>query len=68
VIETAHKLKGSCATLAAPRLAELCQTLHQQVHEGSFTGAVAIIDEIESAFRQAHAALLETVNRDPVAA
>jgi PAS domain S-box-containing protein len=59
VIETAHKLKGSCATLAAPRVAELCQKLIAQVSRGSFTGAMMRLDQIEVAFRHAHSALLE---------
>jgi PAS domain S-box-containing protein len=57
----AHKLKGGCMTLAATHMAELCGQLELRLGAGSFAGATALVDEIESAFALAHAALLAEV-------
>jgi two-component system sensor histidine kinase/response regulator len=53
----AHTLTGSAQTLAAPRLAGLCQTLAKQGREGSLANAAALLDEIEEAFAEARDAL-----------
>jgi HPt (histidine-containing phosphotransfer) domain-containing protein len=61
VIEAAHKLKGSCLTLGAHHVAELCQELELLVGGGSRERATELVDRIETAYQQAHAALLAEV-------
>jgi len=56
--ESAHKLKGGCLTLAATHMAELCEALETLAGDGSLDGAATLVDQIESAFDEAHAALL----------
>ncbi len=52
----AHQLQGSCATLAAVDLAELCRQL-DEIAAGSLDAASALVDRIEPAFIQSYAAL-----------
>jgi len=58
----AHKLKGGCMTLAATHMAELCRELELRLGAGSLDGATVLVDQIEGAFAQAHAALLAEVS------
>jgi HPt (histidine-containing phosphotransfer) domain-containing protein len=62
VSEIAHKLKGGCLTLAATHMAELCKALETLAGDGSLKGAAILVDQIESAFDEAHAALLAEVS------
>jgi PAS domain S-box-containing protein len=62
VRESAHKLKGSSATVAALTLSELCHDLQLQAEGDSLTDAAGLVDQIEVAFQDAHAALLAEVN------
>ena len=57
VCNLAHTLKGSAQTLAAPRLAALCQSLEEAGQEGSLANALALLEEIEEAFAEARDAL-----------
>jgi PAS domain S-box-containing protein len=57
----AHKLKGGCMTLAATHMAELCGELELRLGADSLAGATVLVDQIEGAFEQAHAALLAEV-------
>jgi DNA-binding NarL/FixJ family response regulator len=57
----AHQLKGGCLTLAANHMAELCDKLEMSAGGGSLEGAAALVDQIQRAFEQAHAALLREV-------
>jgi two-component system, sensor histidine kinase and response regulator len=57
VCNLAHTLKGSAQTLAAPRLAALCQSLEEAGEEGSLANALALLEEIEEAFAEARDAL-----------
>jgi HPt (histidine-containing phosphotransfer) domain-containing protein len=57
----AHKLKGGCMTLAATHMAELCGELELRLGADSLAGATMLVDQIEGAFEQAHAALLAEV-------
>jgi PAS domain S-box-containing protein len=59
----AHKLKGGCLTLAATRMAGLCGEL--ELGDDSLEGAAALVDQIEGAFEEAHAALLAQVSSSP---
>jgi len=61
VAEIAHKLKGSSVTLAASRMVELCNELQTGAATGSLETAAARLDQLEQAFNQAYAALLEEV-------
>jgi HPt (histidine-containing phosphotransfer) domain-containing protein len=56
--ETAHKLKGGCLTVAAPRAAALCSQLEIQDGAGSLDGATELVDQVQRAFEEAHAALV----------
>ncbi|HXN36625.1 MAG TPA: PAS domain S-box protein [Solirubrobacteraceae bacterium] len=58
----AHKLKGGCMTLAATHMAELCRDLERRLGADSLDGATALVDQIEGAFEEAHAALLAEVS------
>jgi HPt (histidine-containing phosphotransfer) domain-containing protein len=58
VKSAAHQLKGGCLTLAASYMAELCDDLETLAASGVLDHAPALVDTIESAFIQAHAALL----------
>jgi signal transduction histidine kinase/HPt (histidine-containing phosphotransfer) domain-containing protein/ActR/RegA family two-component response regulator len=58
----AHKLKGGCLTLAATHMAELCGELELWLDADSLDGATALVDQIEGAFEEAHAALLTEVS------
>jgi signal transduction histidine kinase/CheY-like chemotaxis protein/HPt (histidine-containing phosphotransfer) domain-containing protein len=55
---TAHKLKGSCLTVAATHMAELCAELETLAEGGSLEGAQPLLDQLPTAFNEAHAALL----------
>jgi len=57
----AHKLKGGCMTLAVTHMAELCRELELRLAADSLDGATELVDQIEHAFAQAHAALLVAV-------
>ena len=59
---TAHQLKGGCLTLAATHMAEFCEELETLAGGGSLEGAIALVDQIESAFDEAHVALLGAVS------
>ena len=61
VRSNAHKLKGSAITLAATQTAELCEKLESQTVGGSLQGAGTLLEQIQSSFHRAHAALLEEV-------
>lgn len=55
--EIAHKLRGSCLSFSAVRMAELCEEL--QTHaSGSLDDAAALLDELYDAFEETYAALL----------
>ncbi|HLM84563.1 MAG TPA: response regulator [Solirubrobacteraceae bacterium] len=58
----AHKLKGGCMMLAAIHMAELCSELEFRLGADSLEGAAALVDQIEAAFGEAHAALLAEVS------
>jgi CheY-like chemotaxis protein len=60
----AHKLKGGCMTLAATHMAELCAELEGEVSAGSLVGATALVEQIEGAFEEAHAALCDLLSSD----
>jgi HPt (histidine-containing phosphotransfer) domain-containing protein len=57
VKSNAHKLKGSCLTLAATRAAGLCATLEAQVNSGGVQGAAPLVDQVQAAADAAYAAL-----------
>jgi two-component system sensor histidine kinase/response regulator len=57
VKESAHKLRGGCLTLAAIRMAQLCKKLETKAAGGSLQGAPHAVDELETAFDEAYAAL-----------
>jgi HPt (histidine-containing phosphotransfer) domain-containing protein len=62
VRESAHKLKGSAATVGAMHLSELCHELQSQAENGSLGGAAELVDQIDAAFQEVHAALLAEVS------
>jgi two-component system, sensor histidine kinase and response regulator len=53
----AHTLKEGAQTLAAPRMAALCEILAEQGRERSLAHAPALLKEIEEAFAEARDAL-----------
>ena len=57
VRSSAHKLKGSCLTLAATRAAGLCATLENDMDSGRVDGAGLLVDQVEAATDAAFAAL-----------
>jgi HPt (histidine-containing phosphotransfer) domain-containing protein len=59
---SAHKLKGSAATLGATHLAERCHVLQSQAEGGSLGGATELVDQIEAALQEVNAALLAEVS------
>ncbi len=61
VAESAHKLKGSCITLAATQMAEVCNDLQAAATAGSLDGATALMAQLDQAFERSYAALLEEV-------
>jgi CheY-like chemotaxis protein len=61
VKNTAHKLKGGCLTLAATRMAKLCNELETLAGGGSLKGAATLLDLIEIAYDEAHTALLAEI-------
>jgi CheY-like chemotaxis protein/HPt (histidine-containing phosphotransfer) domain-containing protein len=58
----AHRLKGGCLSLAAERMAQLCDELEQSARAGSLGRAAALVDQIEIAFQQADSALRREVS------
>jgi two-component system, sensor histidine kinase and response regulator len=58
----AHKLKGGCMALAATHMAQLCRELETGAGDGSLQGATALVDQIEGAFEEAHAALCDCLS------
>ncbi len=61
VAEIAHKLKGSSATLAASQMVELCNELQTVATAGALARVAALLDDLDRAFSNAYAALLEEV-------
>jgi CheY-like chemotaxis protein len=57
----AHQLKGSCLTLAANGMADLCSRLELLSGGGLLEGAIALVEQIEAAFTAAQVALLAEV-------
>jgi CheY-like chemotaxis protein/HPt (histidine-containing phosphotransfer) domain-containing protein len=62
VIDTAHKLKGGCVSLAATHMAELCNELETRARGDSLEGVPELLGEIDVAFEDAHAALCAEVS------
>jgi HPt (histidine-containing phosphotransfer) domain-containing protein len=56
--EKAHKLHGSCVTLAAGPMAEQCKRLENLAREGTIEGTSPLVDQIETAFSATYAALI----------
>ena len=48
--EKAHRLKGSCLTLAATQMAARCKELENRAREGTTDGAIPLMDQIETDF------------------
>jgi two-component system sensor histidine kinase/response regulator len=61
VREGAHKLRGGCTSLAAIRMGDLCAQLQARAEGGSLENASELVEEIDAAFEDAHAALLAEV-------
>lgn len=55
--QAAHKLKGSCLSLGAERMAELCQTLQHQGERNDATGMDGYITELVSIYPTTLAAM-----------
>ena len=53
----AHSLKGSCATLGALRMAELCDWLERHDHTGGAAGAATACEELAMQYERVRAAL-----------
>jgi PAS domain S-box-containing protein len=64
VAAAAHKLKGTCLTLAAAPLGELCSRLDVQARTGALEGAGALVDEIAAACGPTEAALRAALTSD----
>jgi HPt (histidine-containing phosphotransfer) domain-containing protein len=50
IVEAAHKLRGSSATVGARALTELCATLEQQATEGDLAAAAGSAARLDEAF------------------
>ncbi|HET8537011.1 MAG TPA: hypothetical protein VFL73_07505, partial [Solirubrobacteraceae bacterium] len=57
-------LKGTCLTLAAAPLGELCSRLDVQARTGALEGARALVDEIAAACGPTEAALRAALTSD----
>jgi PAS domain S-box-containing protein len=64
VAETAHKLKGSCLTLAATRMGELCAQLDARARSGILEDGYVLVDEIAASFAPTYAAMLDAFASD----
>ena len=64
VAAAAHKLKGTCLTLAAAPLGALCSRLDVQARTGALEGAGALVDEIAAACGPTEAALRAALTSD----
>ena len=59
VARCAHKLKGSAATLGAPRMAALCEGMCQLAREGDLSEGLNLQEEFEEVVAATETALLE---------
>lgn len=59
----AHKLKGSCLAIDAPRMAQAAESLQRQAKAGDLTRAEALVSELEARFSVVKG-LLESQNSD----
>lgn len=57
--QAAHKLKGSCVSLGAEQMAEVCKTLQHKGEQGDATGIRALLDELDVLYPATLAALQE---------
>jgi two-component system sensor histidine kinase/response regulator len=57
VTNAAHKLKGGCMSLAATHMGALCEQLQARSEGGLLEGAPDLVDKLDAAFEDAHAAL-----------
>jgi HPt (histidine-containing phosphotransfer) domain-containing protein len=57
VVEKAHKLKGSSATVGATRMAALCRALEEQAHDGALAEAEDTVREMEEEWSHTKTAL-----------
>ena len=57
----AHRLKGSCVSLGAQRMAEICQTLQHQGEAGEGQGVPGLLDELEDLYQPTFQALQNLV-------
>jgi HPt (histidine-containing phosphotransfer) domain-containing protein len=64
VAETAHKLKGSCLSLAATPTGELCAQLDARARSGVLDDGHVLVEEIAAAFAPTHAAMLDAFASD----
>ena len=48
--QAAHKLKGSCASLGADPMAEICKTLQHKGEHADNTGINALLDALETLY------------------
>jgi PAS domain S-box-containing protein len=64
IAAAAHKLKGTCLTLAAAPLVELCSRLDDQAKTGALQGVGALVDEIAAACAPTEAALRAALASD----
>jgi HPt (histidine-containing phosphotransfer) domain-containing protein len=55
--QAAHKLKGSCVSLGAEPMAEICKTLQHKGEQGDATGISALLDELDALYPATLAAL-----------
>jgi CheY-like chemotaxis protein/HPt (histidine-containing phosphotransfer) domain-containing protein len=53
--EAAHKLKGSCRTVAAGRMAEACQQLETLARSGELGEIKRLLDAVEASYRELEA-------------
>lgn len=62
VMSLAHQLKGGALTLAASRMAELCDELEGAARAGSLEGAQARFEQVQVSFEHALAGLRQEFN------
>ncbi|MBO0614155.1 Hpt domain-containing protein [Thiothrix fructosivorans] len=55
--QAAHKLKGSCVSLGAEQMAEICKTLQHKGECGDAAGISALLEELEGIYPATLAAL-----------
>ena len=64
-MRAAHSLKGSCRNMGAGPLSQLCETLENQIKDGSPALQTCQLDDVEAHLLQVNGALASYLNASP---